>query len=101
MGLAWDGDAGLVVIEAQAPVESAEEAEETLLEDVEDGPDALRVLLEPGRGPRVRRAGPQARRRRAAALPAVRAAAEPERPRLRPAQRLPPRHLAQLVTDRP
>jgi uncharacterized repeat protein (TIGR03847 family) len=48
MGLAWDGDAGLVVIEAQAPVESAEEAEETLLEDVEEGPDALRVLLEPG-----------------------------------------------------
>src|SRR5438309_1529391 len=46
MGLAWDGDAGLVVIEAQAPVESPEEAEETLLEDVEEGPDALRVLLE-------------------------------------------------------
>ncbi len=47
MGLAWDGDAGLVVIEAQAPVETSEEAEQTLLEDVEDGPDALRVLLEP------------------------------------------------------
>jgi uncharacterized repeat protein (TIGR03847 family) len=47
MGLAWDGDTGLVIIEAQAPVESAEEAEETLLEDVEDGPDALRVRLEP------------------------------------------------------
>ena len=48
MGLAWNGDAGLIVIEAQAPVESSEEAEQTLLEDVEDGPDALRVLLEPG-----------------------------------------------------
>jgi len=47
MGLAWDGDNGVVVIEAQAPVESAEEAEETLLEDVEDGPDALRVRLDP------------------------------------------------------
>lgn len=47
MGLAWDGDAGLVVIEAQAPVEEPEVAEETLLEDVEDGPDALRVLIEP------------------------------------------------------
>jgi uncharacterized repeat protein (TIGR03847 family) len=47
MGLAWDGDSGLVVIEAQAPVESPTEAEETLLEDVEDGPDALRVLIEP------------------------------------------------------
>ena len=49
MGLAWDGDAGLVVIEAQAPAEDAAIAEETLLEDVDDGPDALRVLIEPGR----------------------------------------------------
>jgi uncharacterized repeat protein (TIGR03847 family) len=49
MGLAWDGDQGLVVIEAQAPTEDVEEAEETLLEDVEDGPDALRVLIEPRR----------------------------------------------------
>lgn len=48
MGLAWDGDAGLVVIEAQAPVEDTDLAEQTLLEDVEDGPDALRVRLEPG-----------------------------------------------------
>jgi uncharacterized repeat protein (TIGR03847 family) len=49
MGLAWDGDQGLIVIEAQAPTEDAEVAEETLLEDVEDGPDALRVLIEPRR----------------------------------------------------
>jgi uncharacterized repeat protein (TIGR03847 family) len=49
MGLAWNGDAGLIVIEAQAPTDEAELAEETLLEDVEEGPDALRVLLEPGR----------------------------------------------------
>jgi uncharacterized repeat protein (TIGR03847 family) len=49
MGLAWDGDAGLVVIEAQAPTEDAEMAEQTLLEDVEDGPDALRVRIEPTR----------------------------------------------------
>ena len=49
MGLAWDGDSGLVIIEAQAPAEDATIAEETLLEDVEEGPDALRVLLEPGR----------------------------------------------------
>jgi uncharacterized repeat protein (TIGR03847 family) len=47
MGLAWNGDVGLVIIEAQAPVETPEEAEQTLLEDVEDGPDALRVLIEP------------------------------------------------------
>jgi uncharacterized repeat protein (TIGR03847 family) len=49
MGLAWDGDAGLVVIEAQAPAEEPEIAEETLLEDVDEGPDALRVLIEPRR----------------------------------------------------
>lgn len=49
MGLAWDGDAGLIVIEAQAPVEDTELAQETLLEDVEEGPDALRVLIEPRR----------------------------------------------------
>lgn len=49
MGLAWDGDAGLVVIEAQAPTEDAAVAEQTLLEDVDEGPDALRVLIEPGR----------------------------------------------------
>lgn len=47
MGLAWDGESGLVIIEAQAPVDTPEEAEETLLEDVEDGPDALRVRLDP------------------------------------------------------
>jgi uncharacterized repeat protein (TIGR03847 family) len=49
MGLAWDGDAGLVIIEAQAPTESSEVAEATLLEDVEEGPDALRVRIEPTR----------------------------------------------------
>jgi uncharacterized repeat protein (TIGR03847 family) len=49
MGLAWDGDAGLVIIEAQAPTEDAEVAEQTLLEDVEEGPDALRVRIEPTR----------------------------------------------------
>jgi uncharacterized repeat protein (TIGR03847 family) len=49
MGLAWNGDTGLIVIEAQAPAEDAEIAEQTLLEDVEDGPDALRVLIEPRR----------------------------------------------------
>ena len=49
MALAWDGDAGLVIIEAQAEAGSAEEAEQSLLEDVEDGPDALRVRIEPTR----------------------------------------------------
>ena len=45
MGLAYDSEANLIVIEAQAPADSAEEAEATLLEDTEDGPDALRVRL--------------------------------------------------------
>jgi uncharacterized repeat protein (TIGR03847 family) len=48
MGLAWDKDDGVVVIEAQAPVEDVSVAEETLLEDSEDGPDALRVRIGPG-----------------------------------------------------
>jgi uncharacterized repeat protein (TIGR03847 family) len=46
MGLAYDSDAGLIVIEAQAPADSTETAEATLLEDTEEGPDALRVRLE-------------------------------------------------------
>src|SRR5439155_27344937 len=42
MGLAWDGDEQLVVVEAQAAGdEPADEA--TILEDVEEGPDVLRV----------------------------------------------------------
>ncbi len=49
MGLAWDGDEGVVIIEAQAPADDAETAEETLLEDTDEGPDALRVRIEPTR----------------------------------------------------
>ena len=45
MGLAYDTESGLIIIEAQAPADSTEEAESTLLEDTEDGPDALRVRL--------------------------------------------------------
>jgi len=47
MGLAWNADTGMVIIEAQAPVEDVAVAEQTLLEDTEDGPDALRVQLLP------------------------------------------------------
>jgi uncharacterized repeat protein (TIGR03847 family) len=49
MGLAWDGDAGLVVIEAQADAGDPAISEQTLLEDTDDGPDALRVRIEPAR----------------------------------------------------
>jgi uncharacterized repeat protein (TIGR03847 family) len=66
MGLAWDGDQGLIVIEAQAPADEPETAAETLLEDVEDGPDALRVLIEP---PRARAFVERARRLVAAGRP--------------------------------
>lgn len=47
LGLAWDSDTGQVLIEAQAPTEDPEVAEATLLEDVTDGPDALRVRIAP------------------------------------------------------
>jgi uncharacterized repeat protein (TIGR03847 family) len=46
MALAYDTEAELVIIEAQAASEDVEIAEATLLEDVEDGPDALRVRLQ-------------------------------------------------------
>ena len=45
MGLAYDIDSGMILVEAQAPAESPEEAEASLLEDTEEGPDALRVRL--------------------------------------------------------
>jgi uncharacterized repeat protein (TIGR03847 family) len=44
MGLAWDGDAQLVVVEAQASGDEPAD-ESTILEDVEEGPDALRVRI--------------------------------------------------------
>ena len=45
MGLAWDGDAGLVVIEAHAQTgEDDEEAPEPLAE-TDEGPDVLRVRI--------------------------------------------------------
>jgi uncharacterized repeat protein (TIGR03847 family) len=44
MGLAWDGEEHLVVIEAQAAGDEPAD-EETILADVEDGPDALRVRI--------------------------------------------------------
>jgi uncharacterized repeat protein (TIGR03847 family) len=46
MGLAWDADASMVVIEAQAVTEDPT-GEQTVLEDVDEGPDALRVRLSP------------------------------------------------------
>ncbi len=45
MGLAWDGDAGLVVVEAHAQTGSDDEEAPEPLTDAEDGPDVLRVRL--------------------------------------------------------
>jgi uncharacterized repeat protein (TIGR03847 family) len=44
MGLAWDGEEQLVVVEAQAAGDEPAD-ESTILEDVEEGPDVLRVRI--------------------------------------------------------
>jgi uncharacterized repeat protein (TIGR03847 family) len=46
MGLAWDGEAEAVVVEAVAAGEEPVE-EEAILSDAEEGPDALRVTITP------------------------------------------------------
>lgn len=46
MALAWDPDDGAVVIEAQTQTEDGEYLE--LPDDAEDGPDLIRVRLDPG-----------------------------------------------------
>lgn len=46
MALAWDAMSESVVIEAQTPTEDGEYAE--LPDDAEDGPDLLRVRIDPG-----------------------------------------------------
>ena len=43
MGLAWDGEGEVVVIEALAPTEGEDEVEP--LSDADDGPDTLRVRI--------------------------------------------------------
>ena len=97
MGLAWDGDAGLVIIEAQAPTEDAEVGRA-------DAAGGRRGR--PGRAARAHRADPRAGVRRArppgdlgrpTAVPAVRAAARRRRARVPAAERLPPRHHARAV----
>ena len=101
MGLAWDSDAGLVIIEAQAPVDDAEIAEQTLLEDVEDGPDALRVRIDPLGRAGVHLAGAPGRVSRPATVPAVRPAARSGRSCLPTSERLPPRLDAAVLSGRP
>jgi uncharacterized repeat protein (TIGR03847 family) len=45
LGLAWDGDAAQVVVEALAAAEGEGEPEVEPLSDAEEGPDALRVRM--------------------------------------------------------
>ena len=47
MGLAWDGDADAVVVEAVAAGDEPVE-EDAILSDSDEGPDALRVTMTPG-----------------------------------------------------
>lgn len=48
MGLAWDDDEGMVILEAQAPVAEGEDPASTLLsDDTGEGPDAVRVRMDP------------------------------------------------------
>lgn len=47
MGLAWDGEAHAVVVEAVAAGDEPIE-EDAILSDAEEGPDALRVTITPG-----------------------------------------------------
>lgn len=48
MGLAWDGEAGLYVVEALAQAGDVDESEVEPLTDSDDGPDALRVRITAG-----------------------------------------------------
>ena len=48
MGLAWDEEDGLIVLEAQAPAEDSGTAAATLLDDeATEGPDAVRIRMSP------------------------------------------------------
>lgn len=47
MGLAWDGDAHLVVVEAHAQTGAEDEEAPEPLTDAEEGPDVLRVRMSP------------------------------------------------------
>lgn len=75
MGLGWDADAGAVVVELLAITET-EIDESVVLDDTDEGPDAVRVFLSPSRpvsspraasasslpvGPRARSAGSPSR----------------------------------------
>ena len=71
MGLGWDADAGAVVVELLA-VSETEFDESVVLDDAEDGPDAVRVFLTPLQARDFVAAVRTGHRRRTRAVPAVR-----------------------------
>ena len=70
MGLGWDSEAQTVVVELLAVSETEFDAS-VVLDDAEDGPDAVRVFLTPGVGARVRDPLQPGHLRGAAAVSAV------------------------------
>ncbi len=64
MGLGWDSEAQTVVVELLAVSETEFDAS-VVLDDAEDGPDAVRVFLTPESRASVRDAGPTGSSRRA------------------------------------
>ena len=92
MGLGWDAEAQTVVVELLAVTDTEFDAS-VVLDDAEEGPDAVRVFLSPGGRAAVR--VPLTRRHlgRPPALPAVRRTAGPRGAHLRAHQRIPARRV--------
>ena len=97
MGLAWDGEAGLVIIEAQAPTEDARGRRADPARGRRGRPGRAAGPHRADPGARVRRAGPPGDLGGTPALPAVRAGARRGRARVPAPERLSPRHLARAV----
>ncbi len=96
--LGWDGDAERVLVEARAQSEDGEEIDPDEDDDEdEDGPDLLRVRMTADAARSFVARADADRRRRAAAVPAVRRAARSAGPHLPAAQR----PLRQLVGRHP
>ena len=90
MGLGWDADSRSIVVELLAVTEE-EVDESVVLDDTEEGPDALRVFLSPVQAQGVRRRAPRRSSRPAGPpCPLCAEPLDPGRPRLRAAERVPP-----------